>query len=85
VADILEKLQELPLYWRIIIQVCALIITLALAWAANKITKRFILGLIQGLIKRTKTQWDDAFLKNRVFQLCSHIDHPLPGSTHCVL
>jgi len=40
---------------------------------ANYITKKILLTGVTRLIKRTKTNWDDALLENKVFTRLSHI------------
>lgn len=50
-----------------------LVIVLAIAFAANFVTKKLILKAINRLIKTTRTQWDDVLMKNGVFTLMSHL------------
>ena len=38
---------------------------LVLAYLANLITKRIILRVVRHLVKKTKTDWDDALVKTR--------------------
>lgn len=44
---------------------------LVLAWTANFITKRIILTILQAMIKRSKTEWDDIFFERKVFSRLS--------------
>lgn len=46
---------------------------LVIGWLLNFITQKFILHVVQRMIKRTKTTWDDALLKRRVFHRLSHL------------
>ncbi len=49
------------------------IIVLLLAWLANWITKRLIVRLVHRVAKHSKTAWDDALVKYRVFSRLSHL------------
>ncbi len=44
-----------------------------LAFAANYVTKRFLLRGISIFVKRTKTSWDDALLRRNFFTRLSHL------------
>jgi miniconductance mechanosensitive channel len=57
-------------YLSIIIIILAVII---LAVIANYVSKKIILSLLQYYIRKSKTNWDDALLKRRVFHRLSHI------------
>ena len=46
---------------------------LVVAYLANLITKRIILRAVQHLARRTKTDWDDALVRRRVFTRLSHL------------
>lgn len=46
---------------------------LLLAFAANWVAKRIILRLLAALVRRSSTQWDDAFLKAGAFTRLSHL------------
>jgi miniconductance mechanosensitive channel len=43
-----------------------------LAWLSNLVTKVIILKVVTRLVKRTKSQWDDIFLEQKVFTRLSH-------------
>jgi miniconductance mechanosensitive channel len=44
-----------------------------LAWIAQTITQRIVLRIVKRFVAETKTDWDDMFLDQRVFQRLSHI------------
>ena len=46
---------------------------LVLAYLANLIAKRIILRVVLHLARRTKTDWDDALVRRRVFTRLSHL------------
>ena len=46
---------------------------LVVAYLANLITKRIILRVVRHLVKKTKTDWDDALVNRRVFTRLSHL------------
>lgn len=54
----------------------ALVVVLFLAWLANWIAKRIILRGVHHIADRSRTQWDDALVKHRVFTRMSHL---VPG------
>ncbi|MBA4321367.1 MAG: mechanosensitive ion channel protein MscS [Odoribacter sp.] len=43
-----------------------------ISWLANLIAKAIILKVVTGIVKKSKTQWDDIFLKQKVFIRLSH-------------
>ena len=49
------------------------IIVLVLSWLANVITKFIILRIVTTAVKKTKSQWDDVFLEQKVFTRLSHL------------
>ncbi|MFC1764629.1 mechanosensitive ion channel family protein, partial [Planctomycetota bacterium] len=51
----------------------ALLAVLFLAWLANWIAKRYILRVVHHIAERSRTQWDDALVKHRVFTRMSHL------------
>ena len=46
---------------------------LVVAYLGNLITKQIILRAVQHLARRTKTDWDDALVRRRVFTRLSHL------------
>ena len=54
-------------------RVTAAVGLLVLAYLANLIAKRIILRVVRHLVKRTKTDWDDAMVNRRVFTRLSHL------------
>lgn len=52
--------------------ICVLII-LFVAWLAHYFTRNVILRIVQRIAKRTKTQWDDILVKNKVFSGLAHL------------
>ena len=57
----------------LITQYGALLVVLIGGWLVNFITKQFILHVVERVVKRSKTTWDDAMLKRRVFHRLSHL------------
>ena len=49
------------------------IITIGLAWLADFIVKKILLGTIARLVKRSKNEWDDIFVERRVFDRLAHL------------
>ena len=54
-------------------QLIAAVIVVGLAVLANFLVKRLLLRLIARVSQKTKTQWDDILLKERVFHRISHL------------
>lgn len=46
---------------------------IVLAWIANFIAKRIILGILHTLVKKSKTTWDDIIFERKVFNRLSFI------------
>ena len=44
-----------------------------LAWAANVVARRVLLGLVQRVASRTRSTWDDRIIERRVFQKLANI------------
>ena len=51
----------------------AVVTVAVVSYLANLITKSIILTVVHGVISRTKTNWDDALVKRRVFTKLSHL------------
>ena len=69
---IIEWIEGLPIPY-VVVRIVWLVVVLALAWLGNFITKKFILRTVNRLVGKSKTQWDDALVENRVFLLMSHL------------
>lgn len=50
-----------------------IVVTVILAWLADFLLKKIIIGLIGQLARRTKTTWDDVFVRRRVFNRLAHL------------
>ncbi|MCF7973716.1 MAG: mechanosensitive ion channel family protein [Phycisphaerae bacterium] len=57
----------------IMAQVIGIILVAVLAWVANWIAKKIILRGVHHAAERTRTQWDDQFVKHKVFMRLSHL------------
>ena len=57
-------------YLRIAILVVAMIV---LSWAANYITKRFIIKVLDVFFRKTKSKYDDYLVERKVFHKLSHL------------
>ena len=53
--------------------VIALIIIIGLGWLANLIVKRFLLGLVRSLIKKTKISLGEYLIGEKFFHRLSHL------------
>ena len=51
----------------------AVVFTALVAYLANFIAKRIILTIVHGIVRRTKTDWDDALVARKVFTKLSHL------------
>ncbi|HKK69094.1 MAG TPA: mechanosensitive ion channel domain-containing protein [Bacteroidales bacterium] len=49
-----------------------LVLITMLGWLADFLTKRILLGLLQRVIRRTKTLWDDILLEKKLFSRIAH-------------
>ncbi len=49
------------------------VLVLLLSYLANLITKRILLKVIRGTVKRTDTRWDDALLEKKLFNRAAHL------------
>ena len=54
-------------------EIVEILIVAALAFIANLIAKKVILRLVTQVSRKTKTDWDDIFVRQKVFQRLSHI------------
>lgn len=50
-----------------------ILVIILLAWVANFIAKRIILGVLHLMVKRSKTNWDDIIFERKVFNRLSLI------------
>ena len=50
-----------------------LVLIILLAFLADRITKRVLIGVIRQVVKRTKTTFDDILLQRKVFNRLAHI------------
>ena len=57
-----------PLSW--IVTIIGIVI---LAWISNVITKRILLTVVHIVVKKSRTNWDDALAERKVFARLSHI------------
>lgn len=53
--------------------VALLLIVLFLSWLSNLIARVIIENVVTQIVKRTKSQWDDIFLEQKVFTGLSHL------------
>jgi len=58
------------MYLKLVILLCIVFI---ISYATNLIVKKILIRSIRSVIKKTKTLWDDALVKNKVFISLSHI------------
>jgi miniconductance mechanosensitive channel len=49
------------------------LIVIILSWLSNLIAKYLILKIVTRIVRKTKTQWDDIFLQQKVFTRLSHL------------
>jgi miniconductance mechanosensitive channel len=58
----------------LILSTIALVVVVSLlSWIANWIAKSLINSVVPRIVKRTKSQWDDIFLEQKVFSRLSHL------------
>ncbi|MEN8126401.1 MAG: mechanosensitive ion channel domain-containing protein [Planctomycetota bacterium] len=69
---IIEWIKGLPIL-PVIVRIVWLVVVLAMAWLGNFITKKLILRIVSRVVKKSKTQWDDALAHHHVFTLLSHL------------
>lgn len=50
-----------------------IVLIVVVSWIADKITKRILISVIKGVIKRTKNEYDDIILEKGVFNRLAHI------------
>ncbi|WP_372648688.1 mechanosensitive ion channel family protein [Draconibacterium sp.] len=50
-----------------------LVIIVFVAWLAHFITRKIFLAVVQRIANRTKTNWDDILIENRVFKGLAHL------------
>jgi miniconductance mechanosensitive channel len=58
---------------QLVAQILALMLVVFLAYAADKITKRFLLGAVRRIVRGTTFTWDDALQEHRVFERLAHL------------
>ena len=51
----------------------AVVLVALLSYLANVIAKRIILTVVHSIVRRTKTDWDDALVERKVFTKLSHL------------
>ncbi len=49
------------------------VIVLLLAWLSNIVARKIIMRVLNTIIQKSQTKWDDYLLKHRVFQCLSHL------------
>jgi miniconductance mechanosensitive channel len=60
--------------WTVFIEnLTVILVTIGLAFLADFIVKRIIIGIITRLVKRSKNKWDDIFLQRKVFNRLAHL------------
>ena len=64
-------LTEIQALW--LSRLIAVIFVALVSCLANFIAKRIILTVVHGIVRRTKTDWDDALVERRVFTKLSHL------------
>jgi len=60
-------------YADIVVALIASVVVLALAAAAYFVTKQIVLRLVRSWARRSRTTWDDALVKAKVFSRLSHL------------
>jgi len=48
-------------------------IVLVLAFIVNQLARLFIVRVVYRIVRKTKTEWDDIFVRNKVFSRVSHL------------
>ena len=57
----------------VILVLASLVVLVIVAWLANVVAKQIILAAVERVIRKTKTDWDDALGERRVFSRFSHL------------
>lgn len=50
-----------------------IVLIIIVAWVAHFITRKIFLAIVQRIARRTKTQWDDILVENKVFKGLAHL------------
>jgi len=61
------------LYATLVARAIGVAVVALLAWVVNFIAQRIVLRILQRIIERTSTKWDDAALNRRVFHRLCHL------------
>uniref|UniRef100_UPI00321628DB mechanosensitive ion channel family protein n=1 Tax=uncultured Draconibacterium sp. TaxID=1573823 RepID=UPI00321628DB len=73
---LLEYLREIggtELWVKPVSAILTIVLIIFIAWLAHFLTTRIILKMVQRVAERTKTQWDDILVKNKVFKGLAHL------------
>lgn len=62
-----------PVYVTLTVRAIGLTVLILLAWLVDLLTKRVVLRVVSGVVRRTSGQWDDAFLEAGVFTRLCHL------------
>ena len=57
----------------VLYKVIGVAVVVFLAWAADFVAKKVVLRVVKVLIKKSKTQWDDVFVRRHVFTRICHL------------
>ncbi len=71
--DYLRSFEALEVFSKPLAAFITLVSILVIAWVAFYITRRLFLQLVKRIAKKTKTEWDDILVKNRVFKALAHL------------
>lgn len=75
-AWLIEKFSSIGLseFYAELITICLLLsLVIVLGWILDKITRQILLSTFVRLAKKTKTEWDDLLVENKVFSALAHI------------
>jgi len=61
----------------VLARIIAYFFVISLSVLANFVVKRLIVSVVQSLVSRSRTTWDDALVKRRVFSKLSHLARAL--------
>ncbi|MCL3780876.1 mechanosensitive ion channel [Prolixibacteraceae bacterium JC049] len=71
--EAIREVEGLQFFAKLFATLATLIIIAVVAGGAFYITRRVLLTVAGKLAKKTKTEWDDLLLKNRVFRAVAHL------------
>lgn len=71
--DYFSKIEGVDYFSKLLSASICILIIITIAWFSHFITRQVIVRIVSRIAKRTKTDWDDILVKNKVFNGLAHL------------